>query len=279
MFPWPLEDTGISGGSSSPSGFRRRSSSPSTRPNTRWRQVAWANARPLPVQRGQLLARGVVAVHQPAQRPQRDVLDQRHRHGAAHQRAGQEGPQRRCRWRRTRHRWPRAAPGRPRATPRPGSRPCPAARRRRSRWRRRACRRAAGRPRWPRRPRPCQSPIQAALEIDHRRSVTRRCIRVDHAHGASRERGAVAAPPPHPRARREPVGLLARAHGAQAVPAAVPPPAPHRPRARAHRGPGDPGRQPPQLPGPVRDRLLRQAADLLRGQARAVRPPDRRAGS
>ena len=42
--------------------FRRRSSSPRTTPKSRWRQVAWANARGLRDELRQVVARGVQAV-------------------------------------------------------------------------------------------------------------------------------------------------------------------------------------------------------------------------
>src|SRR4051812_47792083 len=53
-WPWPLEaaDAGSIGRGSDSGGFRRRSSSPSTVPNSRWRQVAWANAAPEPHRTG-----------------------------------------------------------------------------------------------------------------------------------------------------------------------------------------------------------------------------------
>src|SRR4051794_41321621 len=52
MFPWPLDDTGTSGGSYSSAGLRRRSSSPRTAPKSAWRQIAWAKARRLPLRAG-----------------------------------------------------------------------------------------------------------------------------------------------------------------------------------------------------------------------------------
>ena len=61
----------------------------------------------------------------------------------------------------------------------------------------------------------------------------------------------------------------------QARPGRLLPPRQARPRAHS-RGRGDPRFEPPQLPGPVRARHMRPAADLLHGQAGDLQEPVRR---
>ena len=82
---------------------------------------------------------------------------------------------------------------------------------------------------------------------------------LERAHQIARERGPVM--PCLLGRARDPAALLPRL-----LPAAA-----HRPRARAQGGPGADGGQPPQLLGPVHDRLLPRAAAALRREDRAVR--------
>src|SRR5215207_10299367 len=81
-----------------------------------------------------------------------------------------------------------------------------------------------------------------------------------------------AVPRAHARPRREPVRVLAGSLGREAGdPPLFPPPEDgHRARAgwRSH-----PSLEPPQLPRPVRDRLLYRPANLLRRETRAVQEP------
>ena len=85
--PWPLEaaSAGSIGFGSESGGFRRRSSSPSTMPNSRWRQVAWANARPEPHSSGRSPTR-VDAREPRGARPGREVLRQPGQRAAQHRR-------------------------------------------------------------------------------------------------------------------------------------------------------------------------------------------------
>ena len=77
--PWPLLEysASASGGAGSGAALTRRSSSPSTIPNSRCRQVAWAHAARLRRSR-QLVARRMESIGDGPERPQRDVLGQGH---------------------------------------------------------------------------------------------------------------------------------------------------------------------------------------------------------
>ena len=244
-------------------GFSRRSSSPSTAPNSRWRQVACANARPEPHSCGNAAA-GCEPVDHERARPGREVLGQPGERPAQRR----AGPGRRGRALRRRapnsravgdvHREPdRMGGGRRRA------RSARAARRRRSRRRRRAGRAAAARPRRPRRRRrrarlggcgcgrgPCRDcNARRAARCTARGGRTTHRPTADHSrlHARARDRGV-----------NPIVYWLMRALAAAVRPPLLAPVA-DRARARPESGPGDLRLQPPLVPRPVHHRRRSRA--------------------
>src|SRR5215207_10943471 len=85
----------------------------------------------------------------------------------------------------------------------------------------------------------------------------------------------IALPRAHPPTRGELARLLAGPLGPEGRDPALFPPSPARHRAHPRRR-RDPRLEPPQLPRPVRDRLLPRPPDLLRGKAGAVQESARR---
>ena len=90
--PWPFEEKPASGTGGIGSGtvLRRRSSSPRTTPNSRWRHAAWASALRLPASAGSFLRARVEAVAGRGQRPGSERLGQRDERSAGGRRQRHE---------------------------------------------------------------------------------------------------------------------------------------------------------------------------------------------
>ena len=154
------------------------------------------------------------------------------------------------------------------------TRACRAARRRRSRRRTRACRAAAAPPTRPRRRRRrARRAASGCASKAMRGTVTSRAAR-GYASCSDGPLDRAALHRARPRAGRQPDRLLARrarssSRSSTSTSASSRIGREHIPQD----GPGDLRRQPPLVPGPVRDRHARAAADLLRGQEGAVPQP------